>query len=69
MRMISNKCGDFLSQFDTINENDIPVHEQLTNLPPQIRSTPRWKKLINNHKDPNRGKKRIFVFKRYLRIL
>ena len=58
MRAISNKDGDFLSQFDTINENDIPVLERLTDLPPQIRSTPHQKMLINNHIDANRGKKK-----------
>ena len=34
MRAISNKDGDLLSQFDNINENNIPVLERLTNLPP-----------------------------------
>ena len=29
MRVISNKDGDLLSQFDNINENDIPILEQL----------------------------------------
>ena len=28
MKMISNKDGDILSQFDNINENDIPIHER-----------------------------------------
>ena len=36
MRAISNKDGDLLSQFDNINENDIPVLERLADLPPQI---------------------------------
>ena len=36
MRMISNKEGDLLSQFDNINENDIPVFERLAAIPPQI---------------------------------
>ena len=40
MRVISNKDEDLLSQFDTINENDIPVLERLANLPPQISDTP-----------------------------
>ena len=35
MRVISNKDGDLLSQFDIINENDIPVLERLADLPPQ----------------------------------
>ena len=54
--MISNKYGDLLSQFDNINENDIPVLERLADLPPQIRSTPHQKMLINNHTDANKGK-------------
>ena len=36
MRAILNKDGDLLSQFDNNNENDIPVLERLTDLPPQI---------------------------------
>ena len=36
MTVISNKVGDLLSQFDKINENDIPVLERLADLPPQI---------------------------------
>ena len=56
MRAISNKDGDLLSQFDKINENDIPVLERLTDLPPQIRSTLHQKMLINNHTDANKGK-------------
>ena len=51
MREISNKDGDFLSHFDNINENDIPVVERLANLPPQIRDTYYQKMLINNHTD------------------
>ena len=40
MRVISNKDGDLLSQFDNINENDIPMLERMADLPPQIRCTP-----------------------------
>ena len=40
MRVISNKDGDLLSQFDNINENDIPVLERFADLPPQIRDSP-----------------------------
>ena len=40
MRAISIKDGDLISQFDNINENDIPILERLADLPPQIRSTP-----------------------------
>ena len=61
MRVISNKDGDLLSQFDNINENEIPILERLANLPPQIRSTPHQKMLIDNHTDANKGK-----IKRYL---
>ena len=56
MRAISNKDGDLFSQFDKINETDIPILEQLANLPVQIRDTPRQKMLINNHTDANKGK-------------
>ena len=61
MRDISNKDGNLLSQFDNINENDIPVLERLANLPTQIQSTPHQKMLINNHTDAKKGK-----IKRYL---
>ena len=56
MRAISNKDGDLLSQFDKINENDIPILNRLAYLPVQIQSTPHQKMLINNHTDNNRGK-------------
>ena len=49
MRAISNKDGDLVSQFDNINENDIPILERLVKLPPQIRDTPHYKMLIDNH--------------------
>ena len=39
MRAISNKDGDLLSQFDKINEKDIPVLNRLADLPVQIRDT------------------------------
>ena len=60
--MISNKDGDLLPQFDNINENDIPVLEQLANLPPQIRSTPCQKMLINNHTDMDKSKIRGYLY-------
>ena len=63
MRVISNKDGDLLSQIDNINKNDIPVLDRLVDLPPQIKSTPHQKKLINNHTDANKGKR-----KRYLNL-
>ena len=56
MKVISNKDDDLLSQFGNINENDIPILERLTILPPQIRSTPHQKMLIDNHTDSNEGK-------------
>ena len=56
MRAISNKDDDLLSQFDNINENNIPVLNRLADLPVQIRDTPHQKMLINNHTDANKGK-------------
>ena len=56
MRVRSNKDGDILSQFDIINENYIPILERLANLPPQIRDTPHYEMLMNNHTDSNKGK-------------
>ena len=61
VKVKSNKDGDLLSQFDDI-KNDIAVLEQLADLPPQIRSAPQQKILINNHTDANKGKKEdIFI--------
>ena len=62
MRVISNKDGDLISQFDNINENDIPVLERLADLPTQIQSTPHQKMLINNHADANRGKIKGYLY-------
>ena len=56
MKVISSKHGVLLSQFDIINENDIPILERLAVLQPQNQSTPHQKKLINNHTDANKGK-------------
>ena len=56
LKVISNKVGNLLSQFDNINENDIPVLDKLADLPPQTKSTPHQKTLINNHTDANKGK-------------
>ena len=56
MKVISNEDGDLLSQFDNINESDISILERLADLPPQIRSTPHQKMLIDNHTDANKGK-------------
>ena len=62
MRVISNKDGVLLSQFDNTNENDIPILERLSDLPPQIRSTPHQKMLIDNHTDANKGKTKGFLY-------
>ena len=62
MRAISNKDGDLVSQFDNINENDIPVLNRLADLPVQIRDTPHQKMLINNHTDANKGKIRGYLY-------
>ena len=56
MRVISLKDGDLLSQFANVNENGVPVLERLADLPPQIKSTPHQKMLINNHTGPKKGK-------------
>ena len=61
LKVTSNRDGDLLSQFDNINENDIPTLERLADLPPQFKSTPHQKMLSNNHNDSNKGKiKRYF---------
>ena len=62
MRAISNKNGDLLSQFDDINENDIPILERLADLPPQIRDSPHHKMLINNQTDVNKGKIKGYLY-------
>ena len=62
MKAISNKDGDLLSQFDNINENDIPILERLVDLPPQIRDSPHQKMLINNHTDANKGKIKGYLY-------
>ena len=62
MKSISNKDGDLLSQFNNINENDIPTLERLADLPPQIRSTPHQKMLIDNHTDANKGKVEGYLY-------
>ena len=62
MRAISNKEGDLLSQFDNINENDIPILKRLVDLPIQIRDTPHQKMLLNNHTDANKGRIKGYLF-------
>ena len=61
MKMISNKDGDLLSQFDNINENDIPSLSRIKDLPPQIRSTPHQRVLIDNQIDANKGKNKGYL--------
>ena len=56
MKVISNEDDDLLSQFGNINENNIPLLERLADSPPQIRSTPHQKTLIDNHFDADKGK-------------
>ena len=56
MKVISNKDDDLLSQFANIIENDIPLLERLIDLPPQIRSTPHQKMLIDKHLDAKKVK-------------
>ena len=62
MKVISNKYGDLLSQIDYINENDIPILSRFTDLPPQIRSTPHQKMMIDNHIDANKGKTEGYLY-------
>ena len=62
MRVISNEDGDFLSQFDNINETDIPILKRLADLPTQIQSTPHQKMLINNLTDANKGKIKGYLY-------
>ena len=62
MKVVSNKDDVFLSQFGNINENDIPLLERLADLPPQIRSTPHQKMLIDNHTDANKGKIKGYLY-------
>ena len=61
-RAISNKDVDLLSQFDNTNENDIHILERLADLPPQIRSTPHQKRLIDNLTDANKGKIKGYLY-------
>ena len=62
MKVISNKDDDLLTQFGKINENGIPLLEKLTDLPPQIRSTPHQKMLIDNHLDAKKGKIKGYLY-------
>ena len=60
IRVISNRDGDLLSQFDEFNENYFPNHERLADLPLQIECTLHQKMLINNHTDGDKCEKKDF---------
>ena len=62
MKVISNKDDDLLSQFGNFNENDFPLLERITELPPQIRDTTHQKIMIDNHLDANKGKIRGYLY-------
>ena len=63
VKKISSIDGDLLSQFDKINEIDIPILSRIIYLPSRNRSTSHKKLLIDNHIDANKGK-----FKGYLYV-
>ena len=55
------------SQFVNFNENYILLLERLADLPPQTRSTPYQKILIDNHTDAKKVKyKEIYIWKIFL---
>ena len=56
MRVISNKDGDLLSQFDYTIENDVPILEKMQDLPSQFRDTPHQKMSKSNHTHANKDK-------------
>ena len=56
MKVVSNRDDDLSSQFGNINESDTLLLERLNDLPPQIRSTPHQKMLIDNHFDSDKSK-------------
>ena len=63
MKVTSKKDGDLLSQFDNINENDIPILKQLADFrTSQISDTPQQKMLLNNHTDANKGKVKGYMY-------
>ena len=62
MKVLSNKDDDLVSQFANISEDDIPLLERLADLPPQVRSTPHQKMLIDNHLDANKGKIKGYLY-------
>ena len=61
-RVTLKKDGGLLSQFDDINENDIPVLERIADLLTQIRSTYHRKMLMNNHADANKSRIKGYYF-------
>ena len=62
VNVISNKDGDLLSQFGSINKNGFPDLERLADLPPQFKSTPHQKMLINKHTNANKGKIKGYLY-------
>ena len=62
VKVMSIKDVDLLSQFDNINENDNPFLSRITDLPPQIRSTPYQKMLIDNHVDAKKGEIKGYLY-------
>ena len=62
MKVITKKDDDLLLQFGSINENDIPLLERLADLPPQIRSAPHQKMLIDSHTDAYKGKIKGYIY-------
>ena len=66
MSVISIKEAELSSQFDNVNEKDIPILERLADLPPQVRDTPHQKMLINNHTDVNKSKRKGCLYLEYI---
>ena len=66
MRVISEKDCDLLSQFQNVNEIDIPILNRLTDLPVQNRDTPQQKMLINNHTDANKGEIKGYLYLKHI---
>ena len=62
MKVTLNKDDDMLSQFGNINGNDVPLLEIPADLPPQIRSTPHQKMLVDSHTDGNKSKMRGYIY-------
>ena len=63
MKVMSNKDGDLLSQFDNINGNDIPILERLQDSTSQFGDTLQQKMLINKHTVANKSNiKRYIIY-------